>query len=132
MLAFPTLDRSLLKSRLPRRLILHEKRHLQIHFEDLQLLFQSCLAFLSVDFREFLESLDNAGLIGVVPFEEQPAKVRMFDKISAAELFEIYRRSVGGNATFLLNVPPAASVSVASCVLSPTAAGPDVSFDPTT
>ncbi|MET0303362.1 MAG: alpha-L-fucosidase, partial [Microbacteriaceae bacterium] len=25
---------------------------------------------------------------------------------SAAELFEIYRRSVGGNATFLLNIPP--------------------------
>ena len=32
---------------------------------------------------------------------------------SAAELFEIYRRSVGGNATFLLNVPPAASGRIA-------------------
>jgi alpha-L-fucosidase len=31
----------------------------------------------------------------------------------AAELFEIYRRSVGGNATFLLNVPPDATGRVA-------------------
>lgn len=29
------------------------------------------------------------------------------------ELFEIYRRSVGGNATFLLNVPPAATGRIA-------------------
>lgn len=32
----------------------------------------------------------------------------------AAELFEIYRRSVGGNATFLLNVPPDASGLIAA------------------
>lgn len=32
---------------------------------------------------------------------------------SAGELFEIYRRSVGGNATFLLNVPPAANGRIA-------------------
>lgn len=32
---------------------------------------------------------------------------------SPEELFEIYRRSVGGNATFLLNVPPAATGHIA-------------------
>lgn len=32
---------------------------------------------------------------------------------TAEELFEIYRRSVGGNATFLLNVPPAATGRIA-------------------
>jgi oxygen-dependent protoporphyrinogen oxidase len=39
-------------------------------------------------FKDFLETLDDAGLVGVVPFEEQPAKVRMFDAITAAELIE--------------------------------------------
>lgn len=43
-------------------------------------------------FKQFLESLDGAGLIGEVPFESAPRKVRLFDSISAAELIEEFPR----------------------------------------
>lgn len=46
------------------------------------------------DFKDFLETLDGAGMIGDVPLETREKKVQMFDQISVAELIAPFGKKV--------------------------------------